>query len=440
MKKTLPVFFAVMLVLFSVVSAAASLSPAIEILSKNLEMKRCITQKGVVSFDENTFDEYFGQDTDSVTVSSIPPITQGMLSCMGFELEQGQTVTRDSFALVSFIPAGDFNGVSKFSFSNGENVLTCSVLVSENQNMPPQTGAQTVDTQKNITVFKSFSAADPENDTLEYEIVKYPRHGSVYVNHTGGQFVYTPDKNYMGEDYFTYKAVDFFGNTSQEQRVEIKVSKPAADVYFSDMENHWAHNSAIKMAATGLMSGEETENGVLFCPDEDMSRGDFLALSLITAGHESEIPFVEKTVFADDSLIPDNIKSYAQYAYDKGIINGYPNGDGSVNFESACSITRAQAAVITSKILGLTQDEATDYEASYTDAAAIPSWASSQINSLTVCGIIKGEPSGQVNAEKVLSRAEGAEMICNVANYLEDKEKKERPKKKTIFNLFGLLD
>mgnify|MGYP002517807132 CR=1 FL=1 len=83
-----------------------------------------------------------------------------------------------------------------------------------------------------------------------------------------------------------------------------------------------------------------------------------VAIALIMAGKEQEIPFVDKTDFADDSTIPENIKSYAQYAYDKGIIDGYDNGDGSVNFESSMAVTRAQAAVMVSKILSLDKAEA----------------------------------------------------------------------------------
>ena len=205
------------------------------------------------------------------------------------------------------------------------------------------------------------------------------------------------------------------------------------------MEKHWAHNSAIKVAATGLMAGETEGNEIYFHPEKDMTRGDFLALSLITAGLEKEIPYVSQTVFADDSLIPNNIKSYAQYAYDKGIIDGYNNGDGSVNFESSMAVTRAQAAVIISKILSVDKSELQSGIKEYTDAAAIPSWAGASISCLTACGIIKGAPSGQISAEKVLSRAEGAEIICNTAQYLEDKEKEEKSQKKSIFNLFGLI-
>ena len=290
---------------------------------------------------------------------------------------------------------------------------------------------------KNISVYKTFSAADPDNDKMTYEFVSYPKHGSIYLTSGGEVFVYSPADGFVGEDSFSYTASDVYGNKSPEQTVQIKVSKPAADVYFDDMKKHWAHNSAIKMAATGLMTGESDDEGrLVFNPDLEMTRGDFLALSLIMAGREKDIPFVSETGFADDSLIPANIRSYAQYAYDKGIITGFDNGDDGVNFESASSITKAEAAVIVDRILDLPESEK-DMPA-YKDASAVPAWAGSAITNLSFCGIINGMPGGEILPEKTLTRAEGAEMICNVASYIEDKEKKEKPRK-NLFNLFGLL-
>ena len=188
------------------------------------------------------------------------------------------------------------------------------------------------------------------------------------------------------------------------------------------------------------MTGERVDGKLLFNPEADMTRGDFLALSLIMAGHEENIPFTSRTVFADDSTIPQNIKSYVQYAYDKGIVSGYDNGDGTINFESAGAVTRAEAAVITSKILGLSAME--DSVPSYKDASDIPAWASDAVSVLYMEGLMGGDALGAFSAEKKLTRAEGAEMICNVASYVADKEKEKQDdgKKKTIFNLFGLLD
>jgi len=436
MKKTILFTFVILCICLSI-AANAAISPAIDILSKRLEMKRCIATGEILHFADQDFDGYFGNNTSSVTVCALPKESDGILLCNSFPLKEGQTVSRDSFSSICFDSSSNASGICSFSFSSEDKTLTCSVLISGTPNSSPVTGSQTADTQENIALFKTFSAADPDNDAISYEIVKYPRHGSIQINNSDGMFIYRPAEGYVGKDSFSYKATDVFGNSSQSRKVEIKVSKPACDIYFSDMENHWAHNSAVKMASTGLMTGVEADGKYYFEPDADMTRGDFLALTLITAGLEREIPYTDTTIFADDSQIPSNIKSYAQYAYDKGIINGYTNPDGSVNFESAGAVTRAEAAVITSKILNL--GTPLSHDTQYTDAAAIPSWASSSISSLTACGIINGVPSGSISAEKVLSRAEGAQMICNVSDYLEDKQQKENPKKKNLFNLFGLL-
>ena len=301
-------------------------------------------------------------------------------------------------------------------------------------NSAPYAADMKIDTQKGIAVFKSFLAADPDGDELFFEIVKFPGHGSATLI-SDSQFVYRPLSKYRGKDSFSYRAIDVFGNESEIKEVEITVSKPAADIYFDDMQNHWAHNSAIKMASTGLMSATESDGRLLFNPEQDMNRGDFLALSLIMAGHEKDIPFCSKTVFADDSAIPVNIKSYVQYAYDKGIVSGYDNGDGSINFEAGCPVTRAEAAVITGRILNLSEKR--DAVPSYKDASDIPVWANSAVSGLSEIGIISGNAGGSFCAEKTLSRAEGAEMICNVANYVEENLNPKKERK--LFNLFGLL-
>lgn len=317
-----------------------------------------------------------------------------------------------------------------------EKKMTGNKPASAIGNTPPEAGNMSITTQSGIAVFKSFLAADADGDRVDFEIVKYPSHGAVEVI-SDGQFVYRPLSDYYGKDYFVYRAVDVFGSSSADKKVEIKVSRPAADIYFSDMDNHWAHNSAIRMAATGLMKAEEIDGELCFRPEEDMTRGDFLALSLIMAGHEKNIPLATKTVFADDSVIPQNIKSYVQYAYDKGIVSGFDNGDGTVNFESASPITRAQAAVIIGKILDLSEEDATP---SYKDADDIPVWANDAVSALSHMGIMSGDALGSFCAEKNLSRAEGAQIICNVASYVDDRQNSQKDKKeKNLFNLFGLI-
>ncbi len=428
---------ALLVCLMLCMGAHARLSPAMDIISQNLELKKCTVSSSVMSFSTDDFDSLFGRQVEAVTVISLPNEDSGRLTLSGMAVREGQTIDRNSVGELCFTSGDGFTGNVSIVFESGDTEGLCRVNVLKTANFAPQTGKQSVTTQKNVAVYKTFSAADPENDGMTYEFINYPRHGSVNVSSGGEVFVYRPLDGFVGNDSFSYVAFDEYGNRSDEQTVQIKVSRPACDVYFDDMKEHWAHNSAIKMASTGLMTGVTDDEGKLcFSPEADMTRGDFLALCLIMAGHEKNIPFVSQTGFCDDSLIPANIKSYAWYAYDKGIISGYDNGDGTVNFESASSITKAEAAVIVDKILDIPENEG-DLPA-YKDASAIPVWAGSAISTLSACGIINGMPGGEISADKTLTRAEGAEIICNVASYIEDKEK-EKKKEKNLFNLFGLL-
>lgn len=421
---------------------ASSLSPAIGILSKRMEMKRCITQNNDFYFAENGIEKYFGENAASVTAEVLPEASSGTLYCGSFAVKEGQKLSGDSLSMLKFSPKSEFCGTAEMTFASGEKKLYCSILVTEGENKPPVTGKQSLTTQKNITLVKAFSAADPENDRLEYEIVKYPSKGNVSINNEDGTFVYRPQKDYLGRDSFSYRATDVFGNSSKTSVVEIKVSKPSCDKYFSDMENHWAHNSAVKMASTGLMTGNEVDGKLVFEPEKAMTRGDFLALTLICSGLEGSIPYTDETSFADDEKIPSNIKSYAEYAYQMCIVKGYPSENGEVCFKSSGNVTRAEAAVIAEKVLELvtSENDKQTETASFTDAAAIPVWAGAGIERLSALGILKGSPSGKINAENLLTKAEGAEMLCNVADYVESRNKeKEKEEKKFFFGIFDIF-
>lgn len=421
------------------VVAQARLSPAMEIIASRMEKKCCVTAKTVYSFGKEDFEGFAFDDDSKITVTSLPTGEKGVLTLSGVSVKTGQTLAKEQLDRLCFSPAYGFTGQADIVFQNDETQMKICMNVVPEANYAPKVGNMEIETQKNIAVFSSFSAADPDGDNFDVEIVRYPTHGSVRI--TGdGQLMYRPVSEYTGNDSFSYRATDVYGNVSEISAVKVKVSRPAADIYFDDMHSHWAHNSAVKMASTGLMRGEDIDGKLCFNPDTDMTRGDFLALSLIMSGHEKNIPMVTKTVFADDSMIPGNIKSYVQYAYDKGIISGYDNGDGSINFESLGAVSRAEAAVIMDKILNLSQSE--NAVPSYKDASDIPVWASGSVAALSTIGIINGDAEGEFSADRNLSRAEGAEMICNVANYIKDKEdeaKKQEKKQRNIFNLFGLL-
>ena len=397
-------------------SVQARLSPAMDIISSRLEMRRCISQGSVAAIGKDDIDDSFGRQVGSLSVRILPDRQSGFLTLSGNGVVEGQTISRDDFDKIRFVTNGSFTGEVNFSFeSDAKEVLTVNMSVLDETNFAPESGGASFETAKNVALIKRFSAADPEGDELFYKITDFPKNGSVSLKQADGMFVYNPMTDYVGKDSFSFVVSDKYGNTSKPAVVKVKVSKPRQNIFFDDMKGHWAHNSAIKMASTGLMTGENKDGMLCFNPSEPMTRGDFLALCLIMTGHEKEVPLVSKTSFADDSMIPHNIKSYAQYAYDLGIVSGYSNPDGSINFESTGAVTRAEAAVIVNKLLSLPESNS-DVPA-YKDAAAIPVWAGSAITKLAQNGILNGSPDGEIGADRILTRAEGAEMICNTADY-----------------------
>ena len=79
-------------------------------------------------------------------------------------------------------------------------------------------------TYRNVCVGGQLSAVDPEGDAMTFEITTQPSKGTVELT-DDGRFVYTPDTNRKGRDYFGYRAVDETGARSQEATVIIKIEK-----------------------------------------------------------------------------------------------------------------------------------------------------------------------------------------------------------------------
>ena len=77
-----------------------------------------------------------------------------------------------------------------------------------------------IETYRNTSVGGTLKAADPEGEAVTFSITTEPMKGTVELR-DDGTFVYTPNENKKGKDYFGYKAADTEGNVSQEATVII---------------------------------------------------------------------------------------------------------------------------------------------------------------------------------------------------------------------------
>ena len=265
-------------------------------------------------------------------------------------------------------------------------------------------------TYKNVAVTDRFAAVDPEGDILTYRLVKKPARGQVTIGEDG-QFVYTPYENKTGKDSFTYIAMDTVGNASDPATVKVKIEKPDTKVTYADLDGHPAHRDAIRLAEEGVFVGECVGEQYFFQPDALVTRGEFLAMAMDTAEVET-LAGVTRTGFADDEDIPTWAKPYVSAALMGGLIQGSRDEAGQVVFQANDPITRAEAAVMLDRMLGVT-----DVDAGAFGPAEAPVWAAQAAANLTTCGVLEGGSLGDS-----LTRAEAAGLLRASLDLLDSRD------------------
>lgn len=254
-------------------------------------------------------------------------------------------------------------------------------------------------TFRNVSVGGRLTAVDPDGDTLTFEITTEPAKGSVELTEDG-RFVYSPDTNRRGRDYFGYKAVDSEGNLSQEATVIIKITKQKSAISYSDMAGNADAYSATVLAEEDIFIGERLGKAWFFDPDRQVGRGEFLAMCMELCDSQL-LSGVAATGFIDDGLIPTWQKPYIATALMDGMITGYAVSGGAV-FEPESAITCSEASVILDSVMGLSDVSALSWD----DAA--PTWAVQATANLSACGVL---PDGCVY-DATLTRADAANILA----------------------------
>lgn len=132
-------------------------------------------------------------------------------------------------------------------------------------------------TYKNTSVSGMLAAYDPETDVVGFKITTEPTKGTIQLEQNGS-FIYTPNKDKKGRDYFGYKAVDAQGNESHEATVIIRIEKQKKGVQYSDMENNAAEYAAVNLSAKGFFTGEKIGNEYYFDPQKTVSCVEFYSI------------------------------------------------------------------------------------------------------------------------------------------------------------------
>lgn len=291
---------------------------------------------------------------------------------------------------------------------SGVQELKLSILPKEDQ--PPTAEDGSLETYKNIAGSGTLSAADPEGKPLTYNLVKEPKRGSVEL-HEDGTFTYTPDKNKVGKDSFTYTVTDSGGNTSEEAKISIEIRKPTDKATYADMDGDPDAFYAMWLKEAGLFIGATVGGNLCFEPEKTVSRGEFLVMVMKLVDAQADETGLTSG-FSDEAATPVWLQPYIVSALGSGMISGVSSEDGVV-FRPEAALSRAEAAVMLQNVLQLPAPTAKTVF-SQTDADAVPAWAADATAALSAAGISLGD-TAQADA---ITRREVAKLLYEVSNLI----------------------
>mgnify|MGYP002630635370 CR=1 FL=1 len=117
----------------------------------------------------------------------------------------------------------------------------------------------------------TLQAADPDGDTLRIRVATYPENGTlVLVNRETGEYTYTPDADYYGEDSFTFQAFDGNNISDDPGLIEITVT-PVNDLpsITTDGDQTLDENDTVTIEAVAV----DPEDGTLTVTVEPLPEG-----------------------------------------------------------------------------------------------------------------------------------------------------------------------
>lgn len=359
-------------------------------------------------FTQEDFSE--DENLSGICITQLPDASTGTVFLGSRVIRSGDILTAQQLSQMTFSPlytAEDQDAVVTYLpiYPNRvDSATTMSIAVRGKQDHAPVAEDFSLETYKNLPNQGQLKVSDPEGESLTYNLVRQPKRGQLSLN-TDGSFLYTPKKNKVGVDSFTYTATDPAGNVSREATVTIQILKPVDNKQYADTAGQTCRFAAEWMRNTGLFAGETVGNQLCFRPKEAVSRGDFIAMVVQALNIPAEDAAL-KSIPADTPLW---LRPYLAAAIRSGLTSGLPATETG-SFEADRPITGAEAAVILQNALGLAVSQQT-LEAvqtgEFSTKEELPTWAVSSLTALEDNGIV-------LDAEASLCRGEVAELLYQV--------------------------
>ena len=341
-----------------------------------------------------------------ICITDLPAPDTGTIMLGTRVLQKGDILTAGQLEQLTFHPLRtEEDATATVSYlpiykDRVEPSASTTISIRGKEDLPPVAQDSAIETYKNLSNEGKLQVTDPEGQTLTYTVVRQPKRGSVTVN-KDGSFVYTPKKNKVGVDSFTYTATDPAGKVSREATVTIQVLKPADGRKYTDTAGLDCRFEAEWLRNTGLFIGESVNGQSCFQPDKTVTQGEFLAMVVKTL----EIPTDNQDYSCVSEDTPQWLRPYMAAALRSGLISGLEEA----TIEPDAAITGAQAAVMLQNALDLQVSSQALEEAAAMEQT-IPEWAVPAMTTLHHNGVM-------LTADAAMTRAEVAKVLYQV-NYL----------------------
>ena len=338
-----------------------------------------------------------------VCITELPDAETGTVMMGSRVLRAGDILTADQLEQLTFHPLRtQEDAQATISYlpiyeNRVEKTATMTIAIRGKEDKAPTAQNLSIETYKNLPNDGSLKASDPEGEQLTYTVVRGPKRGTLEVN-ADGTFTYTPKKNKVGVDSFTYTAADPAGNVSRTATVTVQILKPSDGRKYTDTLGLDSRFEAEWLRNTGLFVGEEVGGNACFYPEKTVTREEFLTMVVklleIPAGNTDSVELPAGT--------PSWLKPYLVAAQRSGLMAGWQD-----TADLSQPITGAEAAVMLQNALDLAVSPSAVEQTAANDTD-IPTWAYASLTVMAENGIA-------LDANAPLTRDAAAKTLYQVS-------------------------
>lgn len=299
-----------------------------------------VDSDSVYCFTSGDFSEN-APELEGVCIMELPDPESGTVMLGTRVVQPGDIFTAGQLAQMTFNPVHtEEDAVATVGYlpiysDRVEQTACMTISIRGKENKAPVAKNVAMETYKNIPNDGRLKATDPEGEKLIFTVTRQPRRGDVIVR-DDGTFTYTPRKNKVGVDSFTYTATDPAGKVSKEATVTIEILKPADGARYQDTAGLDCRFEAEWLRQTGLFEGEKVGGRDCFQPEKTVTQGQFLAMLVETLGISTENGGTTELA----ARAPEWLRPYVLAAQRSGLLAGVEQfaADEAINGRMAATL------------------------------------------------------------------------------------------------------